>query len=109
MKCKYVYTLIIFKCPECGKSTTQKSFKKHRKVIHLKKEKGENDNSERNEMSHIRREERVSTEIDCPECAKNMTKKHLKRRIEVIHLKKEKGENAQRGEKAGGHLAEQNI
>ena len=35
---------------------------------------------------------RVPTEIGCPECGKNMTKNHLQRHRDVIHLNKEKGE-----------------
>ena len=49
-------------------------------------------------MSHIKRGKRVATEIECPECGKSVTKQHLKRHREVIHQKKEKGENDQRGE-----------
>ena len=51
MECKYVF---IVKCPECGKSISKKNFKEHREVIHLKKEKGENDvtHKERKESCH---------------------------------------------------------
>ena len=65
--------LIIVECPECGKTMTKKSLKRHKERAHLKKE-------EKEKICLL-------MTVECPECGKTVTKKNLKRHKETAHLK----------------------
>ena len=81
---------IIVECPECGKTMTKKSLKRHKERAHLKKEQKEKI-CLLMETAHLKREEREKISplmiVECPECGKTVTKKNLKRHKETAHLK----------------------
>ena len=88
--------LIIVECPECGKTMTKKSLKRHKEKAHLQKEEREINVTNKHikiheETAHLKKEEKekicLLMTVECPECGKTVTKKNLKRHKETAHLK----------------------
>ena len=109
---------IIVECPECGKTMTKKSLKRHKEKAHLQKEEREINVTNKHikiheETAHLKKEEKekicLLMTVECPECGKTVTKKHLKRHKETSHLKLKRKQPLGQCKECGKNLLRDSI
>ena len=80
--------LIIVECPECGKNMKPDSIKRHMRIVHneTKEDKDlELAKTPLNEMSHLKKKKGENNNSECKECGKKMLRDSIKRHMRNVH------------------------